>query len=136
MNDAQLIEAATRARAHAYAPYSHFRVGAAALSRAGTIYTGVNVESCSFGLTVCAERNSIAAAVLDGVQPGDIIALAISADAATPTVPCGACRQVIAEFAPPEARIILHNVRDDQTETHRLDALLPNAFTRSSMPRL
>ena len=134
MSDDDLIQAAVTARQAAYAPYSGFRVGAAVALAKGQILTGVNVENCSYGLTVCAERNAIAAAVAAGAAPGDVVAVAIAADAAQPTPPCGACRQVVTELAADPCRILIHNLRDGSTTQLELADLLPSAFTRSSMP--
>lgn len=125
-----LISAAREAREHAYAPYSGFRVGAA-LQLDGCIVTGVNVENCSYGLTVCAERNAIAAAVCGGANPGSVQAVAIVAEGLTP--PCGACRQVLAEFVAPGARILLHNLRDGSNTEMDFAELLPHAFKRSDL---
>jgi len=127
-----LVEAASEARQHAYAPYSGFRVGAA-LQLDDAVVTGVNVENCSYGLTVCAERNAIAAAVRSGAEPGSVLAVAIVADAEGPTPPCGACRQVLAEFVAPNARVILHNLRDGSSTEMAFTELLPHAFDRSSL---
>ena len=91
-----LIATATAARLAAYAPYSNFQVGAALLAKDGRVFTGCNVENLSYGLTICAERNAIFAAVAAGVREFD--AIAIVADTREPVSPCGACRQVMAEF--------------------------------------
>src|SRR5688572_3369116 len=91
-----LISAAISARLQAYAPYSNFQVGAALLGKDGSIFTGCNVENLSYGLTICAERNAICAAVAAGVR--EFEAIAIVADTREPVSPCGACRQVMAEF--------------------------------------
>ncbi len=93
-----LIEAASEARQQSYSPYSRFAVGAAVETSSGKVFTGTNVENISFGLTICAERASVAAAVVAGER--DLQTLAIVADSAEPVVPCGACRQVLAEFNP------------------------------------
>src|SRR6266404_7648129 len=95
-NDLQ--KAALGARSRAYAPYSHFLVGAALRSGSGLVFTGCNVENISFGLTMCAERVCVVKAVEQGETTFE--ALAIVADTEQPIVPCGACRQVLAEFAP------------------------------------
>ena len=91
-------KAATQARLRAYAPYSRFLVGAALQLKSGLIISGCNVENISFGLTMCAERVCVGRAIEQGEK--DFIALAIIAETETPIVPCGACRQVLAEFAP------------------------------------
>jgi len=100
-----LIDAAWRAREAAYAPYSNFHVGAALLGVDGRIFSGCNVENISYGLTNCAERVAIGAAVATGVRK--FIAVAVVADTEVPISPCGACRQVLAEFGVPV--IILAN---------------------------
>ncbi len=93
----QLIDQARLARDLAYAPYSHFAVGAALRTRSGRIFTGCNVENLSYGLTICAERAAVCAAVAAGEQ--EFEALAVVADSKEPVTPCGACRQVLAEFS-------------------------------------
>ena len=122
----RLLAKAREARQSAYAPYSGFRVGAALLAEDGRLFTGCNVENSSFGLTVCAERNAVAAAVLAGAKP---IAAAIAADRPR-TPPCGACRQVLAEFNP-EMLLVLDAGQDAEPESVVLAALLPALFTLS-----
>jgi cytidine deaminase len=90
------FNAALAARLMAYAPYSDFKVGAVIISADGRLFTGCNVENLSYGLTICAERNAIGAAVAAGVR--EFAAIAIVADTREPVSPCGACRQVMAEF--------------------------------------
>lgn len=121
----RLILAARAAQTQAYAPYSRFHVGAALLTASGEIITGTNVENKSYGLTICAERSAVVRAVVQGVR--SFIAVAIVSDLATPTPPCGACREVLSEFAPPSTPVFL--ARSDNTyDTHTLGALLPFAF--------
>ncbi|MGL6074992.1 MAG: cytidine deaminase [Fimbriiglobus sp.] len=123
MNPA-LIEAATAAREKAFAPYSKFRVGAALLAEDGTIVGGCNVESASYGLTICAER----VALVKGVSEGHLrfTCVAIVTDVAQLTPPCGACRQLLWEFAP-EATVILANLAGQQ-KTYTVRELIPDAF--------
>lgn len=128
-----LIEAAIAARARAYAPYSDFKVGAALMLRSGVIATGVNVENVSYGLTVCAERNAVAAAVLAGAVPGDVLCVVVAAASDQPVAPCGACRQVLVEFAAESAPVLLHNLLSGITERHMLSALLPRAFVKARL---
>jgi len=100
----KLAKEAEKAAENAYAPYSHFRVGAALLCEDGTIITGVNVENRSYGLTICAERNAAASAITQGKSR--FTALAISTpDSSAPVGPCGACRQVLSEFMSPDALV-------------------------------
>ena len=117
------LEAAARAaRDHAHAPYSRFRVGAALITGNGTIFSGCNVENASYGLTLCAERNAVTAMAAAGERV--IEELLIVTDAVQPVPPCGACRQVIAEFAGPGTRIHMKSPKGE-IRTVRLDELLP-----------
>ena len=101
---------------NAYAPYSHFRVGAALLLSDGSVVTGVNVENRSYGLTNCAERTAMFSAVAMGKKNFTAIAIA-TPDADYPVGPCGACRQVISEFMPPDAPVIFGSSADNRIET-------------------
>jgi cytidine deaminase len=101
----RLLQAAREAMQRAYAPYSHFRVGAALLTSDGKLFTGCNVENASYGLTNCAERTAIFSAVASAGPTIQIEAIAVVNDQDAPCSPCGACRQVIAEFGP-EATVI------------------------------
>jgi cytidine deaminase len=121
MNREALVEAAWNARQRAYAPYSNFAVGAALLAADGRIFGGCNVENLSYGLTNCAERVAIGAAVAAGVR--EFVAVAVVADTGVPISPCGACRQVLAEFGVP--RVILANRTEFLEFT--LEELLPRA---------
>ncbi len=135
MTDIELIRTATDAARHAYCPYSGFPVGAALLTRDGRVFTGVNVENASFGLTICAERNAVGAAVAAGAQEFDTIAIAADGHGAEPVTPCGACRQVLAEFGPPRLRILTASIHPPrQTGVYTLTDLLPEAFDPSSIP--
>lgn len=125
MTEPQLFLAAQTVRHQAYAPYSHFAVGAALLASDGRIFTGCNVENISFGLTLCAERSALVAAVAAGCR--DFEAIAIVADTNVPISPCGACRQVLAEFNP-NLRILTGNL-SGSFETLHLQDLLPRAKT-------
>ncbi len=118
----RLLKAAMTARASAYAPYSRFQVGAAVLA-GGEVFAGCNVENASFGLTICAERVAVFAAVAAG--PRRIEAVAVAGDPARPTAPCGACRQVLHEFGP-EMAVILHS--GGKPIVQSLASLLPQAF--------
>jgi cytidine deaminase len=121
-----LKAAAKEAYRKAYAPYSHFYVGAAALTSQGNIVQGCNVENASYGLTVCAERNCISNAVIQGEQRFEMIVIYTEQDKLTP--PCGACRQVIAEFFQQSATVIAVNHKNEQ-QIWRVEQLLPDAFT-------
>lgn len=111
----KLFDAALSASAHAYAPYSRFRVGAAVLTDSGEIITGVNVENRSYGLTNCAERTAIFKAVSEGYTSFQAIAIA-APDSSYPVGPCGACRQVITEFAP-DAAVVFGSSWENRIET-------------------
>ena len=123
MDDKDLVQAALEAREHAYAPYSHFRVGAALLTRSGRVFTGVNVENASYGLSVCAERVAAFNAVAAGEREFEAIAVVTG----NGVMPCGACRQVLAEFGP-DMRIIVADA-EGNSRTYRLPDLLPGRFT-------
>lgn len=124
MNDRQLIQAAREARAFAQARYSRFRVGAALLTKTGKVYTGCNVESSSFGLTICAERVALFKALSEGETEFEVIA--IISDAADLCPPCGACRQVLWDYAQ-NISVLLAN-DEDKYEKISLGQLLPKAF--------
>jgi cytidine deaminase len=116
--------AALSVLSHAWAPYSRFRVGAALLDAEGRIHVGCNVENASLGLSICAERSAVFRAVAEGAR--EFVAVAIASDAETLTPPCGACRQVLLEFAP-HLQVLLVNSRGER-RSHSLEELLPLAF--------
>ncbi len=124
MNNEKLIKAATDARENAYAPYSNFRVGAAVEADNGDIYIGCNVESASYGLTVCAERVAIWKGISVGEKKFKRIAVVVDTEELTP--PCGVCRQIIWEFCG-DVPVILANLHG-KSETVMMSELLPRAF--------
>ena len=120
----ELIDAATKVRENAFAPYSNFQVGAAVESESGDIYTGCNVESASYGLTVCAERVAIWKGISRGEKKFGRIAVVVDTEELTP--PCGVCRQIVWEFCG-DVPVILANLHG-KTETVQMAELLPRAF--------
>jgi cytidine deaminase len=120
----KLIESAKQVRERASVPYSNFKVGAAVRTKSGKIFTGCNVESASYGLTVCAERVAIWKAVSEGETEFEQIAVVAGTDELTP--PCGACRQIIWEFCG-DVPVTFANLKD-KTETVQMKELLPRAF--------
>ena len=128
MNPNQLIEKAKDARKLSYSPYSNFAVGAALLCKDGSVFVGANVENSSYPLCMCAERNALYHAMMNGYKKSDFIALAIVADTEEACSPCGACRQVISELFPRDAKLYLSNLKGAIKETN-IDELLPFAFS-------
>jgi len=122
--DLELIESATQVRERAYAPFSKFRVGAAVRTKGGKIYTGCNVESASYGLTVCAERVAIWKAVSEGEKEFEQIAVVADTQELTP--PCGVCRQILWEFCG-DMPVTFANLKGN-VETVQMKDLLPRAF--------
>ena len=124
-----LVQAAAEARGRAYAPYSHFRVGAALLARSGRVYTGCNIESASFTPTICAERTAISTAIAAGEAPRSFEAIAVVADSAEPTSPCGVCRQVLVELAPGAIVIMAASPEEGNGRlVMTVEELLPHGF--------
>lgn len=128
MGSDPLIEAARMVQRHAYVPDSNFRVGAALESADGKVFVGCNVENASFGLTMCAERVAVGAAVAAGVRSFRRIVVATDRD--PPAPPCGACRQVLAEFG---LDLQVDGVGPASHQGWTLEELLPSAFTRDQL---
>jgi cytidine deaminase len=127
--DDELVEHAVRVRENAHSPYSKIRVGAALRSKDGRIFTGCNVENASYGLTLCAERSAVVKAVSEGVR--EFTAIAITTNRENALMPCGACRQVLFEFAP-KLRVLVVGTSGKRREIS-LDQLLPEAFRPSDL---
>ena len=123
MKPTELIELAGKARKKAYTPYSHYKVGAALLGKSGIVYTGCNVENASYGHTVCAERTAVLKAVSEGETEFEAIAVVTKNGGS----PCGACRQVLSEFAPKLTIYIAD--KNGKYRTTTLQKLLPDSFT-------
>ena len=128
MKNSELANTAIEARNLSYSPYSKFKVGAALLCKDGKVFKGANIENSSYPLCMCAERNALYNAMINGYKKEDFVALAIAADTDEPCSPCGACRQVISELFPRDGEIILANLKGDLKETN-IDELLPFAFS-------
>jgi cytidine deaminase len=123
MKPTELINLARQARRKAYAPYSHYKVGAALLGKSGKVYSGCNVENASYGHTVCAERTAVLKAVSEGETEFEAIAVVTKNGGS----PCGACRQVLSEFAP--ALTIYIADKGGEYRTTTMKKLLPDSFT-------
>ena len=130
-----LIEKAIEKQPNSYAPYSRYNVAAAALFDSGEIYTGVNVESASFGMTICAERNAIFHAISEGERKLLAIAIVGGTDGARSgyCVPCGACRQVMRDFGDKDTMIVLSAKSPEDYLENTLDELLPLSFGPESI---
>ena len=130
MKKEMLMEASKTAREAAYVPYSKFQVGAALLTKDGDVVLGCNIENASYGLTNCAERTAIFKAVSEGKK--EFSALAVVGDTDGPISPCGACRQVLAEFCDGNMPVYLTNLKGNVLET-TVSELLPGAFTTEDL---
>ncbi len=130
----RLVARARKVREHAFVAASGFRVGAAVLTRSGKVFAGCNVENASYGLTICAERAAVCAAIAAGER--EIVAVAIVTDLDEPARPCGACRQVLAEFAQKRAGMtVVMAGRGRVRREAKLATLLPEAFTFDDVAR-
>ena len=125
MATTELIDLAIETSKKAYVPYSHFPIGAVLVAKNGQIFTGVNIENASFGLTNCGERTAIFKAISEGLK--DFDALYVFGETEEPISPCGACRQVIAEFCPADMPVFLISKNDNVKETS-VEELLPYSF--------
>ncbi|MEW4274495.1 cytidine deaminase [Priestia megaterium] len=132
MEPKQLIDEAIAASKQAHVPYSHFHVGAALLTTDGKIYRGCNIENASYGLTNCAERTAIFKAVSEGDK--QFSAIAVVGDTDGPISPCGACRQVLAEFCDDYTQIILANLKGDFVITN-INEILPGYFSSKDLQK-
>ena len=126
----KLFDHAQKASEHAYSPYSKARVGASVLDRQGNIHSGCNVENASYGLTQCAERNALAAAINAGVEKGQVHTILIYATGFEVLAPCGACRQVMSELMSDDA-IVISCHSETEYRFWSLEELLPNSFILS-----
>ena len=133
MDAKELMKKAQEARARSYSPYSHFRVGAALLTKSGKIYLGCNIENAAYSATVCAERTAFFKAVSEGER--DFEALAIiggkEGETAEFCAPCGVCRQVISEFCKNDFKVILGN--EEKHKIYTLEQLLPLSFSKEDL---
>ena len=128
MADDPLVRAAREAQARAYAPYSQYRVGAALEAEDGRVFAGANVENASYGLGICAERSAVSAAVTAGALR--FRRIVVVSDSEPPATPCGACRQVLAEFG---GDLVVETVGPRSAGRWRLDDLLPATFRRATL---
>jgi cytidine deaminase len=128
----ELLISAQKARLKAYAPYSHFQVGAALLGEDGCIHEGCNVENAAYGPTNCAERTALFRAIADGHAPKSFKAIAVIGDTEEPIAPCGVCRQVLIELCDPNMPVYMGNLRGDMRIT-TVAELLPYAFTEKDL---
>ena len=132
MTKEELVAKAREARKLSYSPYSRFAVGAAVLTKDGKVFVGANIENSAYPLCMCAERNALYHAYMNGYKQEDLAALALSADTDGPCSPCGACRQVIRELFPENAPIYMSNLKGALQETNARE-LLPFAFSAEDL---
>ncbi|XJZ27997.1 cytidine deaminase [Bacillota bacterium Lsc_1132] len=132
MEEKELMKEALKARDFAYVPYSKFKVGAALLSKDGTVYHGCNIENAAYSVTNCAERTALFKAYSEGVTHFET--LVVVADTDRPVSPCGACRQVISELCDAEMEVILTNLKGD-IQRIKVSELLPGAFSPKDLKK-
>uniref|UniRef100_A0A7C3MIB0 Cytidine deaminase n=1 Tax=Dictyoglomus thermophilum TaxID=14 RepID=A0A7C3MIB0_DICTH len=125
MEDKDLLEIARDVLKFSYSPYSNFPVGAVLLTKSGKIYTGVNIENASYGLTICAERVAIFKAVSEGEE--EFLKIVIVGKDGDGVPPCGACRQVMMEFSP-KMEVLLYNSKEERFYRYKVEELLPHSF--------
>ena len=134
MEHYELIKEALKARKLSYSPYSKFKVGAAVLTRDGKVILGANIENASYGLCMCAERNALYSTYLKGYKKDDIVAIALIGKTAKAITPCGACRQVMGELMPLDARVIMAStIKDVPLLIKTVGELLPFGFDGSDI---
>ena len=128
----ELFEQTKKNRELSYSPYSKFKVGATVVLKNGLKFPGANIENSSYGLCMCAERNALYNAYLNGYKKDDIEMIFVLADSDRPVSPCGACRQVMSELMNPDCKVILSNMNMDIKET-TVSELLPYSFEMDDM---
>lgn len=132
MNYSELLQIANKAKLNSYSPYSNFKVGAVLLSDTGNLYTGVNVENSSYGLTNCAERTAVFKAISDGEKKFKTLVLV--SDAEDFITPCGACRQVLIEVCGKDLEVVMSN-SDNEIRILKLEELLPLSFNKEYLEK-
>jgi len=131
MSNEELVKEAFKAMDNAYAPYSNYHVGACTLTSDGKVFYGCNIENCSYGATICAERNAVFSTYANGYRKDDIKALAIVSDGPKVAAPCGICRQVLSELLNQDTPIILSNGKETVIKT--IVELLPMQFGQEDL---
>jgi cytidine deaminase len=133
MEKQELINQALDALKLSYSPYSHFKVAAAIVMKNGDVVKGANIENASYGLSMCAERNTVFKAHLDGYQKEEMVAMALVCDGHELPYPCGACRQVLSELFPLDAPIYITNIYQEKELTTSVRELLPYIFDKENL---
>ena len=132
MTNERLIQLAIEAQKNSYSPYSHFPVGAVVLAKDGSYFLGANIENSSYPLTMCAERNALYNAFNHGYKKDDLVAIALIANTKDYCAPCGACRQVMSELLPSDAKVLMANRKGEYKQLMVKD-LLPFAFSSDDL---